>query len=127
MTIQRNRIWNCGRKIGVADEKRTKITVEIKDKEYTIVGTESKEHVEYVAHLVNDKMNEIHQANKHLDTSKLAVLTAINTMNEFVKLQEELERKSTRLNSSHVSNSHAVFCLKNKTQRRNQHAHEERR
>lgn len=91
MTIQRNRIWNCGRKIGVADEKRTKITVEIKDKEYTIVGTESKEHVEYVAHLVNDKMNEIHQANKHLDTSKLAVLTAINTMNEFVKLQEEFD------------------------------------
>src|SRR5699024_9677667 len=91
MTIQRNRIWNCGRKIGVADEKRTKITVEIKDKEYTIVGTESKEHVEYVVHLVNDKMNEIHQANKHLDTSKLAVLTAINTMNEFVILQEEFD------------------------------------
>src|SRR5699024_11844715 len=25
------------------------------------------------------------------------------------------DRKSTRLNSSHVSNSYAVFCLKNKT------------
>src|SRR5699024_12714013 len=25
-----------------------------------------------------------------------------------------LDRKSTRLNSSHVSNSYAVFCLKNK-------------
>src|SRR5699024_12852070 len=69
----------------------SKITVEIKDKEYTIVGTESKEHVEHVAHLVNEKMNDIHQANKHLDTSKLAVLTAINTMNDFVKLQEEFD------------------------------------
>src|SRR5699024_11258635 len=27
-----------------------------------------------------------------------------------------LDRKSTRLNSSHVSNSYAVFCLKNKTE-----------
>src|SRR5699024_12473544 len=28
--------------------------------------------------------------------------------------QEEGDRKSTRLNSSHVSNSYAVFCLKKK-------------
>src|SRR5699024_12133965 len=27
-----------------------------------------------------------------------------------------LDRKSTRLNSSHVSSSYAVFCLKNKTE-----------
>src|SRR5207249_12184560 len=27
---------------------------------------------------------------------------------------EDLDRKSTRLNSSHVSSSYAVFCLKNK-------------
>src|SRR5699024_7998783 len=30
------------------------------------------------------------------------------------KSQEELDRKSTRLNSSHVSISYAVFCLKKK-------------
>src|SRR5437868_12477390 len=29
--------------------------------------------------------------------------------------KEKLDRKSTRLNSSHVSNSYAVFCLKKKT------------
>src|SRR5699024_11805828 len=28
--------------------------------------------------------------------------------------QDTLDRKSTRLNSSHVSNSYAVFCLKKK-------------
>src|SRR5699024_11632711 len=31
---------------------------------------------------------------------------------------EEQDRKSTRLNSSHVSISYAVFCLKKKTERR---------
>lgn len=79
----------------MADEKRTKITVEIKDKEYTIIGTESEEHVQHVAELVNNKMNDIHQANKHLDTTKLAVLTAINTMNDYVKLQEEFNELLT--------------------------------
>lgn len=79
----------------MADEKRTKITVEIKDKEYTIVGTESEEHVQHVADLVNKKMNEIHAANKHLDTTKLAVLTAINTMNDYVKLKEEFNELLT--------------------------------
>src|SRR5207249_6505624 len=30
------------------------------------------------------------------------------------ELGDEVDRKSTRLNSSHVSNSYAVFCLKKK-------------
>ncbi len=71
--------------------RRTKIPVEINNRTYTIVGTESREHVEKVAKLVHDKMDEIHQANKHLDTTKLAVLTAINTMNDYVKLKQEYE------------------------------------
>src|SRR5690242_21036273 len=32
----------------------------------------------------------------------------------FTLLQEQLDRKSTRLNSSHMSISYAVFCLKKK-------------
>src|SRR5262245_62907796 len=31
------------------------------------------------------------------------------------------DRKSTRLNSSHLGISYAVFCLKKKTKRKNQH------
>src|SRR5947209_10139091 len=30
------------------------------------------------------------------------------------RMEEELDRKSTRLNSSHANNSYAVFCLKKK-------------
>src|SRR5690625_7063261 len=33
---------------------------------------------------------------------------------------EEVDRKSTRLNSSHVAISYAVFCLKNKTSHDNE-------
>jgi cell division protein ZapA len=34
-------------------------------------------------------MDEIHAANKELDTAKLAVLTAVNSMNDYLKLKEE--------------------------------------
>src|SRR5699024_10969584 len=39
------------------------------------------------------------------------------TLNQFhgIELEEFPDRKSTRLNSSHVSISYAVFCLKKKT------------
>jgi len=84
-----------GRNMEVAEEKKTKINVEIRHRQYTIVGTESKEHVQLVADLVNEKMSEIHEANKQLDTSKLAVLTAINTMNDYIKLQEEFDELMT--------------------------------
>ncbi|HLQ96702.1 MAG TPA: cell division protein ZapA [Pseudogracilibacillus sp.] len=70
-------------------EDKMKISVEIYNRTYTIVGSEPKEQVEQVAQLVNKKMEDIHDANKHLDTTKLAVLTAVNTMNDYVKLKEE--------------------------------------
>lgn len=70
-------------------EDKMKISVEIYNRTYTIVGSEPREQVEQVAQLVNEKMEEIHEANKHLDTTKLAVLTAVNTMNDYVKLEEE--------------------------------------
>src|SRR5438067_9035430 len=39
---------------------------------------------------------------------------AINTASNRLASLAELDRKSTRLNSSHVSISYAVFCLKKK-------------
>ncbi|MEI3605969.1 cell division protein ZapA [Pseudogracilibacillus sp. SE30717A] len=77
------------------NEERKKIEVKINRRKYTIVGTESKEHMELVAKLVNDKMMEIYENNKHLDTTKLAVLTAINTMNDYLKLKADYEDLET--------------------------------
>ncbi|MEW9675462.1 cell division protein ZapA [Lentibacillus sp. L22] len=68
---------------------KTRITVEIHNKSYTIVGTEPEHHVRLVASLVDQKMREIQAANRDLDTAKLAVLTAVNSMNEYLKLKEE--------------------------------------
>lgn len=75
--------------------ERNKVTVTINKRTYTIVGKESREHVELIARLVDDKMKEIYESNKHLDSTMLAVLTAINTMSEHVKLKEEFEELLT--------------------------------
>ncbi|WP_099158707.1 cell division protein ZapA [Virgibacillus ndiopensis] len=68
---------------------KTRITVDIHNRSYTIVGTEPAHHVRLVASLVDQKMHEIQEMNKNLDTTKLAVLTAVNTMNDYLKLKEE--------------------------------------
>src|SRR5699024_11848182 len=50
---------------------------------------------------------------------------ALNLSKAEVKLQIGEDRKSTRLNSSHVSISYAVFCLKKKKNNKiNTHRHE---
>src|SRR5690242_21181770 len=41
--------------------------------------------------------------------------------------RELRDRKSTRLNSSHMSISYAVFCLKKKKKKKLNHAHEDTR
>src|SRR5690625_6616588 len=47
-----------------------------------------------------------------------------NNFDRFIKYfkSTELDRKSTRLNSSHVAISYAVFCLKKKKAKKTQHA-----
>ncbi|MFC3040062.1 cell division protein ZapA [Virgibacillus xinjiangensis] len=73
----------------MARNEKERITVEIHNKKYTIVGEEPASHVRLVASLVDQKMGEIYQSNQHLDTTKLAVLTAVNTMNDYLKLKED--------------------------------------
>ncbi|RLL47921.1 cell division protein ZapA [Oceanobacillus piezotolerans] len=74
----------------MTDEKKDRVTVEINNRTYTIVGDEeSSSHVRLVASLVDQKMKEIQGTNRHLDTANLAVLTALNTMNDYLKLKED--------------------------------------
>src|SRR2546429_3877777 len=51
---------------------------------------------------------------KHLDRRKEDIANAYRTVDETRREMENLDRKSTRLNSSHGYISYAVFCLKKK-------------
>ncbi|KPL60874.1 cell division protein ZapA [Rossellomorea vietnamensis] len=84
----------------MSDEQKNRTTVDIYGQQYTIVGTESTSQIRYVCSKVDDKMREINSMNPSLDTSRLAVLTAVNAVNDYLKLQEkfeELERENKRL------------------------------
>ncbi|MFC4183583.1 cell division protein ZapA [Saccharococcus thermophilus] len=81
----------------MAEQQKTRVTVDIYGQQYTIVGTESSSHIRLVASIVDDKMREISEKNPTLDTSKLAVLTAVNIVHDYLKLKEEYDRLLQKL------------------------------
>ncbi len=79
----------------MSESLKNRITVDIFGQQYTIVGKESISHIRPVASMVDEKMREISSSNPSLDTSKLAVLTAVNAVNDFLKIKELLDRFET--------------------------------
>jgi cell division protein ZapA len=82
----------------LSEIQRNRTSVDIYGQQYVIVGSESSSHVRLVASLVDDKMREISSKNPSLDISKLAVLTAVNAVNDYIKLTDRLERLENELN-----------------------------
>jgi len=72
-------------------EYRNRIYVDIYDQQYTIIGRDEPEHIRHIAHLVDQKMREIGSKSAGLDTTRKAVLTAVNVMDDYVKLQHKYE------------------------------------
>ncbi len=81
----------------MAEQEKNRISVEIYGHTYKMVGTESTGHMRLVASIVDDKMREISVLNPSLDSGQLAVLTAVNTVNEMLKLKVEVERLEDEL------------------------------
>jgi len=68
---------------------KNKVIVRILGQEYTIRSDESREFVQKVANLIDDKMRAIYDRNKKFSTTWIAVLTALNVGDDFLKLQAE--------------------------------------
>ncbi|ARD47128.1 cell division protein ZapA [Sporosarcina sp. P37] len=75
----------------MADKQKARVTVDIYGQTYTVVGTEPSSHVRYVASLVDERMREISKHNRHLDSKRIAVLTAVNSVHDYLKLQEKVK------------------------------------
>jgi len=69
---------------------KVKTIVNIGGKEYTIAGAESAEYIHRVALCVNQKMSELKRGNEQLNNTLLAVLTAINIADDYIKTKDEL-------------------------------------
>lgn len=76
----------------LSNNQKNKTTVDIYGQQYVIMGSESPSHIRHVASLVDNKMREISYKNPTLDASKLAVLTAVNAVNDFLQMKDELNR-----------------------------------
>ena len=76
----------------MSEQHKIRVSVDIYGQTYKMIGSETSGHMRLVASMVDDKMREINSHNPSLDSAKLAVLTAINTVHEYVKLKEQIEQ-----------------------------------
>ncbi|RIP33631.1 cell division protein ZapA [Staphylococcus gallinarum] len=84
-------------------EFKNRINVTINDQHYTIVGEDNPEHIRYVAHLVDEQLKALGRKSTGLDTTRKAILTAVNIMHEKVQLEEEnyrLQKEIKQLKNS---------------------------
>lgn len=81
----------------MSDQHKIRTSVEIYGHTYKMIGAETSGHMRLVATMVDDKMREIHAMNPSLDSSKLAVLTAVNAVHDYLKLKEQVEQLENEL------------------------------
>ena len=81
----------------MAEDKKTRIAVDIYGQTYKMVGTETSIHMRQVASIVDDKMREVSSRNPNLDSTKIAVLSAVNSVHDLLKLKEQVEQMEEQL------------------------------
>jgi cell division protein ZapA len=70
---------------------KNRLTVEIFGQTYPIVAKASPNYVRQVASHVDQKMRELAESNPRLDLTRLAVLSAVNIADEYLRLKQEYE------------------------------------
>ena len=71
-------------------EQKKRYKAVIANQSYTIIGRESKEHMDMVTRLVNDQLLEIMQLSPQTDQEQASDLLAINAVSDQLKKQEQL-------------------------------------
>lgn len=85
--------------MGAITMEKNKMTIRIAGREYTMVGSESPEHIQRVALYVDRKMQEIAVMTR-LNSNNLAVLTSINIGDELIKSQDDNARLRKELSEA---------------------------
>jgi len=75
----------------VADGEKNRVSVDIYGKTYTIRGDAPAEWITQVAGYVDQKMRDISGKHLYLDTTKIAVLAALNVADEYFRLKKEYD------------------------------------
>ncbi len=75
----------------MSSEEKTKVTVVIHGVPYKLSGTTDAKYVKRVAALVDQQMTNVERLYPRLDMARLAILSAVNISDEFLKSQELLD------------------------------------
>ncbi|MFZ5647209.1 MAG: cell division protein ZapA [Bacillota bacterium] len=68
-----------------------KVEVCILDDRYVLKGTESQEYMEMLAFQLDKRLKKAQDMNPRLNTVQTVVLTAVNLLDELIKLQQEYQ------------------------------------
>ncbi|EOL43221.1 cell division protein ZapA [Enterococcus caccae] len=71
-------------------KEKTRYKAVIADHTYTIIGQESKQHMDLVTKLVNEQLAEIKHISPQTNDEQASVLLAINAISDQVKKQEKV-------------------------------------
>lgn len=85
--------------IRMAHEK-TRYKAVIANQTYTIIGRETKHHMDIVTKLINEQLAELKQLSPQMDNEQAAILMAVNALSDQLKKQErilELEEEIAEL------------------------------
>lgn len=70
-------------------EIKNKVTVEIYGESYALKGSLEEDRIRRLAALLDERMKKTAKANLRLSPAKIAVLTALNIADEFLRLEQD--------------------------------------
>lgn len=70
--------------------EKTRYKAVIANQTYTIIGRETKQHMDAVTKLVNEQLLEIKNLSPQLDNEQAAILMAVNALSDQLKKQERI-------------------------------------
>ncbi|MET2037717.1 cell division protein ZapA [Enterococcus faecium] len=80
--------------------EKTRYKAVIANQTYTIIGRETKHHMDIVTKLINEQLAELKQLSPQMDNEQAAILMAVNALSDQLKKQErilELEEETAGL------------------------------
>ena len=80
--------------------EKTRYKAVIANQTYTIIGRETKHHMDIVTKLINEQLAELEQLSPQMDNEQAAILMAVNALSDQLKKQErilELEEETAEL------------------------------
>lgn len=77
--------------------EKTRYKAKIANQTYTIIGTESKSHMDIVTQMANEQLQDILTLSPDTDLSQGAILLAINALSDQLKKEKEILKLEERI------------------------------